>query len=196
MYLHRGALASIILFLLSLPTTSATAESKEEATAREQMEAAIEETRKKYELTKEYVNEWIPFSPVKGKLVDSGEPVTIKPPKGKAFVVVFIASWCLPCQKIVANFLEIEKKHQGPLVDFLYVFVNDTRKDIVGFKNSYKMNDNILAGNMTTLNDFKQPKLPSIFASDRHSWLSYRSIKSSREDLQKLDNFLELIASY
>ncbi|MBI99951.1 MAG: hypothetical protein CME67_01875 [Halobacteriovoraceae bacterium] len=56
----------------------------------------------------------------------------------KTIVVHFWASWCGPCEEEFPALLETTKKLKQQNVLFLFVAVNDKRKDIIKFLKKYK----------------------------------------------------------
>lgn len=141
--------------------------------------------------TKEYIHSWQSFPSITGYRVQSNEKVSLKAEKGRALVVIFLASWCLPCQQLIKEFKSMEKKFSQRYTDFLYVFAHDTRADALGFTKAYKMGANTLLADIQLMKSFKQPRLPSIYVSDRQTWMIWRSLEVKKKDLANLDEFLE-----
>lgn len=138
-----------------------------------------------------YVHDWQSFPTISGKILGENKKLTIRAREGQALVAIFIASWCLPCQKLINNIKELEKKYKTRHTRFVYIFAHDTEADAVGFSKTYKLTGNNLLADVKLMKRFHQPQLPSIYVADRRTWLAWRSLETSKKDLTKLDNFLE-----
>ena len=108
-------------------------------------------------ITDSYVHKWIKFPTIKGQRVGSFTNFTYRPIKGKAVVVIFIASWCRTCQKLIGDFIDLEKKYTRLHTDFIYVFSHDTKKDATNFVDHFKMDGHNIMANHTVLRSFKEP---------------------------------------
>ncbi|MFW7378837.1 MAG: TlpA family protein disulfide reductase [Oligoflexus sp.] len=119
-----------------------------------------------------------------------------EPEKGFAQVVIFIASWCLPCQQLMPEFKKLEKDFSSKFTRVVYVFAHDTQADAEGFKQHHKIGDNAMMGTPQILKDFHQPELPSVYIGDRHKWLVMRKLNTKWEDLKEVERFLQLHTAY
>ena len=141
-------------------------------------------------ITTEYVHNWKTFPTITGKRVTGGK-LTIKPQKGQALVAVFLASWCLPCQKLINDIKALEKKFSKRHTRFVYIFAADTVADAQGFRKAYNLGKNAMVANVKLMKEFNQPELPSIYVADRQTWMIWRAVNVKRENLTELDKFLE-----
>jgi thiol-disulfide isomerase/thioredoxin len=107
-------------------------------------------------------------------------------------VLVFLASWCVPCQQQIREFKRIEAKYHDRFTDFVYIFAHDTENDARGFSNVYKVDKNSMMASAGALEAFHQPELPSYYVADRYSWLVLRRINVQKQDLDELDRFLSM----
>jgi thiol-disulfide isomerase/thioredoxin len=123
----------------------------------------------------------------------SGEDIAARP--GRALVLIFLASWCEPCQEIVGDMRRLEQRYQGLAVDFFYVFAHDTRDDAGGFLREHGMTQGFLA-NHDVLQEFHNPELPSVYVGDRDGWLLTRYLKVTRKDLDDLNGLLLKITAF
>lgn len=137
-----------------------------------------------------YVKQWIAFPALNLKILDSSEPLEKKAPKGRIQLVVFIASWCVPCQQIIDDFTRLEAKHKAKYTDLIYVFAHDTEADARAFAKFHKIEDKAFLGTAKMLEDFHQPELPSVYASDRYGWLAYRKLNIKESEIAELDTFI------
>ena len=143
-------------------------------------------------LSRHYVHRWIEFPSVRGRNPQTGDTLTFNPKPGRAMVVTFLASWCLPCQQMIKRMKQLEETYQNRYTDFVYVFAHDTEPDALGFIGAYKLANNVILGSAPLLESFHQPELPSIYVGDRYRWLVYRALDSKPEDIEELDRFLEV----
>jgi len=145
-----------------------------------------------YSNTPGYFHSWESFPTLTGRALGQDNILRFEPEKGVAQVVVFLASWCLPCQQLMPEFKKMEKNFENRFTKLVYVFAHDTQADALGFKKYHAIGDNAIMGTPQILKDFNQPELPSIYISDRHKWLVMRKLNTKWEDLKDIENFLLL----
>ena len=153
-------------------------------------------TTNEFLITDKYVHSWIKMPALVGRSVSSSESTEFKTERGEAGVVIFLASWCLPCQQIILQIKALEAKYAQRHTRFLYVFTHDTVNDALGFTVLYKLGNNTMVATHKILDDFHQPELPTIYVSDRMQWLTMRLRNTDHEGLKRLDAFLEVHTSY
>ena len=142
--------------------------------------------------TDRYVHHWLEFPSLRGLGLKNQEITEIKPKFGRVTVLVFLASWCLPCQQQIRSLRQLEEKYREHYTDFIFVFSHDTEADAKGFSRVYNLGDNTLIASAEALEIFHQPELPSFYVADRYQWLILRRINTQEADLKELDNFLDL----
>lgn len=118
----------------------------------------------------------------------------VSPEEGRMLVVVFIASWCEPCQQLMPDLVKMQRRYQQLPVDFAYVFMHDTREDAEGFMKEFSIDSGYLA-NADVHKVFHNPELPTIYVGDRHQWLAARYEKAKRGDLPQLDELMKLVTA-
>lgn len=141
-----------------------------------------------------YVHEWIKFPTIRAKSLTNNAEIGTGSELGIINVVVFMASWCLPCQKISEELKNLETRYKPIEVNFLYVFAHDLENDASAFAREYNINNAILA-NFDLLKTFHDPELPSIYLSDRQGWIVNRYKNATPESLKDMDNFLKWISA-
>ncbi|RYZ58486.1 MAG: TlpA family protein disulfide reductase [Proteobacteria bacterium] len=146
--------------------------------------------------TDKYTNSWISFPALTLKNIDTAEPQALPLTKGRVQIVVFLASWCVPCQQLMPEMKRIAEKYKGKYTDISYVFAHDTDPDARAFASYHKVMPASYMGTAKVLEDFHQPDLPAIYASDRYGWLAYRKLNSRTTDLPELEKYLELHTSF
>jgi thiol-disulfide isomerase/thioredoxin len=143
-----------------------------------------------------YVHKWIPFPPFLGAALPKADGQrTIEPQAGRATVVLFLASWCEPCQRLVPKFRDLEKRYSRLSVDFHYVFTHDTLEDAGGFMKEFGIESGVL-GSLEILKTYHNPDLPTIYLGDRHGWLMGRYVKAGPEAVEQLDEVLKYLTAY
>lgn len=135
------------------------------------------------------------FPSFKASLVGSGEPIEFKPEKGRAAIVIFIASWCDPCQVLMGEFKQLTRKYMDNNTDVFFVFAHDTKDDAVGFVKEHQITHKSVMANNELLKSFKNPELPSIYISDRWGYMVDRSISTKKSDIDKIDVALSKITA-
>jgi len=142
-----------------------------------------------------YTHSWVYFPEFIATDIKSGKTVDFKPVRGIANVLVFIASWCVPCQQIIADIKKLERTYSPIHTRFIYIFSQDTKQDAAGFINDYGLSNGIFA-DKDLLAKYHNPELPSIYLGDRHRCLTARSIATSPKDLGTLGNALRYLTAY
>lgn len=143
-----------------------------------------------------YVHKWIAFPKFAGALLPGADAQRgVEARSGRVIVVVFLASWCEPCQQLLPEFRAMEKRYQRLAADFHYVFVHDTLEDSSGFMKEFGIDQAIL-GNAEILKTFHNPDLPTIYVGDRHGWLMTRYVKAGPEAVRGLDELLKYLTAY
>jgi len=139
-----------------------------------------------------YVHRWIPFPPFRAVSLNSQASEQIIAKDGRVSVIVFLASWCVPCQQQIREIKRIEDKYRDRFTDFVYIFAHDTENDARGFNNVYKLGNNAMMASANVLEAFHQPELPSYYVADRYKWMVMRRLNTQKKDLDDLDQFLSL----
>ena len=119
----------------------------------------------------------------------------VDPIEGRMLVVVFLASWCEPCQQLMPELIRLENRYRRLNADFVYVFAHDTRDDAEGFMKEFNLDRGYLA-NTEIHKVFHNPELPTIYVGDRHKWLAARYVKTTKKDLDELDGLLRLFTAF
>lgn len=158
-------------------------------------EAKMIQSAEGYILTPNYVHRWASFPKIEAADL-KGSSLTIIPERGYASVVLFLASWCIPCQEIVDVFKKVEKKYADYPVRFYYVFAHDTKDDIRGFATEFGLGNRVLVASHDLLKSFSNPELPTIFVGDRDKFLLTRYEKTTIKDLANLDELLDVLVTY
>jgi thiol-disulfide isomerase/thioredoxin len=111
-------------------------------------------------------------------------------------VIVFLASWCIPCQQQIREIVRIDQLYRDHYTDFYYVFAHDTEADARGFASLYKLGDRALLASASALEAFHQPELPSFYVADRYKWLVMRRLNTQKTDLLSLVDFLKIHTAF
>lgn len=147
-------------------------------------------------VTNKYVHHWIELPPLDGKAIATGEPTVVKSEKGRPTVLIFLASWCLPCQKLTRSFEALRLKYEKRNTRFVYVFTHDTRPDAVAFAKHHKLGGEKILASREALKAYHEPELPTIYVGDRAGWLVERYVNVSSDGLKDLDGFLAKHTSF
>lgn len=142
-----------------------------------------------------YVHSWITFPTISGKSVFSEEQIQIQPEKGFVSVVVFIASWCERCQRLVESFEKLRNDFKDSPVRIIYVFSHDTIADAQGFSKEHKLQGQSILSNHEILKSFHNPPLPSIYLADRRGWLLQRYLDAEAKDIAETRKLLKMMTA-
>ena len=145
--------------------------------------------------TTRYVHQWLSMPPLTARRLDgAGGNETVAARPGRMLVIIFLASWCEPCQQLLPEYQALSKRFSRLPVDFIYVFAHDTKDDAMAFMTEFAMSHGYLA-NHELLKTYHNPELPTIYVGDRRGWLTARYRKSSVADLKDLGDFIELLTA-
>lgn len=142
-----------------------------------------------------YLHSWVYFPEFVATDIKTGQEFNFKPERGVANVLVFIASWCVPCQQIIPDIKKLERTYSSIHTRFIYIFSQDTKQDIAGFVADYGLSNGI-AADKDVLAKYHNPELPSVYLGDRHRCLTSRSIATTAKDLTKLGQTLRYLTAY
>lgn len=143
------------------------------------------------ERSDKYVHRWIPMPAFKGPGLGAAPSEHVVEPKdGRLTVIVFLASWCEPCQQLMTDFRVLEKRYKRLGADFVYVFAHDTKDDAQGFMQEFGVEAAMLATH-DVLRAFHNPELPTVYVGDKTKWLATRYVKAGKKELASLDDLLK-----
>ncbi len=146
--------------------------------------------------TSRYVHKWLPLPKLAGAPLPAADGLaTIESKPGRATIVIFIASWCEPCQQLVPELRKIEQRYKRLDADFHYVFAHDTLDDATGFMREFGIDRGLLA-NHEILKAYHNPDLPTIYVGDRFGWMMSRYLKATAGSLSELDDSLKYLTAY
>jgi len=180
--------ALLVSILVSLPSYG---ESPEKSASLEQQ---MREAKVRYQITDDYVHDWIRFPEIEGRDVIRRSNLHLRARFGRSKVVVFLASWCLPCQSMAPQLKKLVEKHGAKFTDIVFIYSGDTERDAAGFVKEYDMPGANILATPTILDNFRNPEPPGVFVADRHGWLVDIIQRLDEKKLADLDQFLELMA--
>jgi thiol-disulfide isomerase/thioredoxin len=138
-----------------------------------------------------YVHNWTQFPTLKLQRLSDKTPLVIEPQQDTILSVVFLASWCLPCQKYARILQTIANKFGDRKVRTVYVFTYDTQSDAKAFAAQYGFAESdIYIATHEVLTAFNQPELPSIYASDRRTWLTFMTSRTDDKLYKDYEQYL------
>ncbi len=132
---------------------------------------------------------------ITGKDVLTGRDATYKVTPGRGTIVVFIASWCEPCQQIMPQLKQVTSRYSSLYTDVVFIFAHDTVEDARGFAKEHKLSGNLFVATHDILKTFKNPMIPAVYVGDRYNYMGHRFIKMTAKDTLELDSYLAKINS-
>lgn len=190
----RGKLlrASVTALALSSSTAFASGHGGEEA-KKEEADAAA--AAAKTEASEHYVHHWVALPTFSAARLPDNEMTSVSPKPGRMLIVIFLASWCEPCQHLLPEFRRLEKRFARLSTDFVYLFAHDTLQDATGFMREFGLNSAYLAGR-EVLKTYHNPELPTIYVGDRRGWLTARFTKTNPKSLNELERLLQKLTAF
>ena len=129
----------------------------------------------------------LPFPSFTADAIGRQQSIEYKPKKGRAAMLIFVASWCEPCQVLMPEFKQLARKYASESTDVYFVFAHDTKQDAEGFVKEHKLTQTSIMAHVELLISFKNPQLPSIYIADRWTYLADRFINVKKSDLDAVD---------
>ena len=147
---------SVALMFVAAPTQSMANEGEAKGTSE-----APPSPPKAIRATNFYVHTWIAMPGFTAARLDGeNEQETTQPTKGRTMVLVFLASWCEPCQQMMPEMQRLQRHYQKLNTDFIYIFSHDTRDDALGFIKEFNLGKAYLA-NQSVLKPITPPSCPA-----------------------------------
>jgi thiol-disulfide isomerase/thioredoxin len=137
----------------------------------------------------------IPFPDFAADKIDGKGGFEHKTTKGRATMVIFIASWCEPCQILMNELKQLARKYSSASTEVIFVFSHDTKEDAAGFLREYQISNQAVLANPEILTKFKNPELPSVYIGDRWGYMGDRFIKFKKSDIDKIDQSMSRITA-
>jgi thiol-disulfide isomerase/thioredoxin len=137
----------------------------------------------------------MPFPPFTAEVIGRQQTIDYKPQKGRAALIIFVASWCEPCQVLMPEFKQLARKYASDSTDVFFVFAHDTKQDATGFVKEHQLTQTSVLANVDLLISFKNPELPSIYIADRWTYLGERFIKVKKSDIDAIDTAMGKITA-
>jgi len=137
----------------------------------------------------------LPFPSFDGDLIAKPSSVSFKPRKGHAVMVIFISSWCEPCQVLMPELKQLAKKYSTDSSEVYFVFAHDTKPDAAGFIKEHQLTAPAVISNVELLTNFKNPELPSVYVGDKWGYMADRFIKISKNEIDNLDDVMSKVTA-
>jgi thiol-disulfide isomerase/thioredoxin len=135
------------------------------------------------------------FPSFHGESITDSQAFSFKPEKGRSFVVIFIASWCEPCQVLMPELKQLARKYSTPSNQVVFVFSHDTKTDAAAFAKEHQLTSPSILANVETLTAFKNPELPSVYVGDKWGYMADRYIKIQKDSVATLDETISKITA-
>ena len=135
------------------------------------------------------------FPKFSGEALNGDETLAFKPTRGNSVVVIFVASWCEPCQVLMPELKQIARKHNRQSNQVFFVFAHDTKQDAAAFAKEYQLTIPAIMANVEILTSFKNPELPSVYIGDKWGYMADRFIKIQKNDINALDSVIAKITA-
>lgn len=127
----------------------------------------------------------LPFPSFTADFLDRVKTLDFSPAKGHSIMLIFIASWCEPCQVLMPQFKHLARKYESDSTKIYFVYSHDTKEDADGSAKEHQITQSSLMSNIDMLINFKNPEIPSIFIGDKWGYLAdkYQNVKKSDIDV-------------
>jgi len=141
-----------------------------------------------------YVHNWIKLPVLTGNSI-RGEKKEQRSIFGIVDVIIFVASYCVPCQQLTGYIRDLEQKYEDQNVRFTWVFAQDLAENARGFAEKYRIEKALVADDRI-LKAWKNPELPSLFVGDRYGWLLALFPSATPREIKEVDRILAMTASF
>lgn len=135
------------------------------------------------------------FPSFQGESITDGQTLSFKPEKGRSVVVIFIASWCEPCQVLMPELKQLARKYSTSSNQVFFVFSHDTKTDAAAFAKEHQLTSPSIMANVEILTVFKNPELPSVYVGDKWGYMADRYIKIQKDSVAALDDTISKITA-
>ncbi len=135
------------------------------------------------------------FPSFQGESITDGQALSFKPEKGRSVVVIFIASWCEPCQVLMPELKQLARKYSTSSNQVFFVFSHDTKTDAAAFAKEHQLTAPSILANVDILTAFKNPELPSVYVGDKWGYMADRYIKIQKDSVATLDDTISKITA-
>jgi thiol-disulfide isomerase/thioredoxin len=132
----------------------------------------------------------IPFPSFTANFLDRVKTLDFSPTKGHSIMLIFVASWCEPCQVLMPDFKHLARKYESDSTKVYFVYSHDTKQDAEGSAKEHQITQSSLMSNVDMLINFKNPEIPSIFIGDKWGYLADQYQKVQKSDLDVIDRTL------
>ena len=135
------------------------------------------------------------FPSFKAQVAGSTKNIEFQPKNGHAVMIIFLASWCEPCQILMGDLKQLARKYSGNNTDVYFVFAHDTKGDAAGFIKEHQLANTSVMADIEMLTAFKNPELPSVYVSDKWGYLADRFLNIKKNDIDKIDTVMGKITT-
>lgn len=135
------------------------------------------------------------FPSFSGEPIGGGSPLAFKPIRGHSVMVIFLASWCEPCQILMPELKQLARKYSTASNKVFFVFAHDTKADASAFAKEHQLVSPAIMANVGILTDFKNPELPSVYLGDKWGYMADRYIKIAKSDIDRLDSMVSKLTA-
>ena len=132
----------------------------------------------------------LPFPSFTANYIGRSKTLDFSPKKGESVVLIFVASWCEPCQVLMPDLKHLARKYESASTKVFFVYAHDTVQDAEGSAKEHQVMQTSIMANIELLTSFKNPEIPSIMISDKWGYLAdqYQNVKKS--DIDPIDKIL------
>lgn len=137
-----------------------------------------------------YPGKVLPFPSFRADFLDRVKNLDYSPVKGHSIVLIFVASWCEPCQVLMPDFKHLARKYESDSTKIYFVYSHDTKQDAEGSAKEHQITQSSLLSNVDMLINFKNPEIPSVFVGDKWGYMADQYLNVKKSDIGAIDSTL------
>ncbi len=115
----------------------------------------------------------------------NGKMVKLENLKGKYVLLVFWATWCVPCVKEIPQIIDIRKKYTSEKLEVISISLDEDKQKHKTFVKHKKMDWTHIIGTKTIIQDYFINGIPETLLVDPTGKVVYMNVGNDKESLQK-----------
>jgi thiol-disulfide isomerase/thioredoxin len=130
------------------------------------------------------------FPSFTANFIDQDKTLDYAPKKGHSIVLIFVSSWCEPCQILMPDLKHLARKYSSNSTKIYFVYAHDTKQDAEGSAKEHQVTAYSVFANNKMLASFKNPEIPSVFISDKWGYMADQFQYVKKSNIDQIDKIM------